>query len=163
MLKSIQLTSAVPIQGFNVVSQKQERQGGKIVNTRTLKIICVAIIASNVCYYRLVTLLGEQLQKNAGAVLAQWTPICSGLAILALIVAALIALRKIRLRSESVELITALILAESATAFFGLLLVFLGLPPEKFFWFLGGTLLVQLVVIAPQAFERNHQGKYYES
>ena len=120
------------------------------MSARTLKIICLAIVLSNGFYYRLVFSSGASWQKLAGPALARLTPICSGLAAIALVVAALIALRKLRLRSETTETITALLLAESATAIFGLLLVFLGLPPSRFLWFLGGTLMVQIVCIAPR-------------
>ena len=119
---------------------------------QAFKVICVAVILSNLCYYRIVVLLQGSLQKNTGAPLAFWTPICTGLAALALVLAVLLASRKIRLRTEAAEVVTALLLAESATALFGLLLVFLGLPQEKFLYFLGSTLVVQLVCVAPRVF-----------
>lgn len=124
------------------------------MKAQTQQVLCLAFVLSNGCYYRLVLLLGGSLQKHAGAPLVLWTPICTGLSVAALVLAVLIALRKLRLRTEAAELITSLVLAESATALFGLLLVFLGLPLEKFLYFLGSTLLVQLIVITPRVFGR---------
>lgn len=127
------------------------------MSARTLKIICLAVVLSNGFYYRLVFSSGVSWQKLAGPALARFTPICSGLAAIALVVAALIALKKLRIRSEATEVITALILAESATAIFGLLLIFMGLPPEKFLRFLGATLFVQLVCITPRVFKKTEK------